>query len=188
MIKRIDKSLVLSSTNLKLRIPSVEDFDHIFSASRYEGFNDGMLWDPPKNKEELIKPFHKGIKAWEEGKAFGFTIEKKKTMEFLGRISIRETEIEDRWNIGFWTHPAQQKQGIMTEAVRVILKFGFEQLYANSIEACHAIWNTGSEKVLTSNGMKFITFIEKGFQKKGRWVSENLLAIEKEEWTRSYSK
>ena len=184
---RIDKSIVLTSKNLKLRIPSVDDFDHIFSATRFEGFNDGMLWDPPNSKEELIKPLHNGIKAWEQGKAFSFTIEKKTRSEFLGRISIRMTDIKDRWNIGFWTHPIHQKKGVMTEAVGVILKFGFEQLHANSIEACHAVWNTGSEKVLKSNGMTFINYIEKGFKKNGQWVDENLLAIDKEEWTKSSS-
>lgn len=181
----IDKSTVLTSKNLKLSIPSIEDFDHIFSATRYEGFNDGMLWDPPVSKEELITPLRNGVKAWEEGNAFSFTIENITTSEFLGRISIRKTKIKDRWNIGFWTHPVHQKQGIMTEAVGVILKFGFEQLHANCIEACHAVWNTGSEKVLKSNGMNFIRFIEKGFEKKGKWVSEHLLAIEKQEWSAS---
>lgn len=86
------------------------------------------------------------------------------------------------WNIGFWTHPESQRQGIMTESVHAILRFGFEELLATRIEACHAIWNKASEKVLERNGMKFVRYIPQGFKKKGQWIDENLLAINKEEW------
>ena len=161
----------------------MEDIPHIFSATRYEGFNDGMVWEAPKNSEELIEPYHRGIKAWEEGKGYGFTIEDKETREFLGKISIRNTEIKDRWNVGFWTHPEHQKKGIMTEGLGGIIEFGFKSLGARAIDACHAIWNKGSEKVLKRNGMKFVEYLEKGFRKNGKWVEQNLLAINREEWS-----
>ena len=182
MSNQIDKAIILETKKLKLRIPSQEDMPHIFSATRYEGFNDGMLWEAPKDMEELIEPFHRGIRAWEEGRGYNFTIEDKQENNFLGRISIRKTEQEDRWNVGFWTHPVHQNKGIMTEALSAVLKFGFEKLNAETIEACHAIWNEASEKVLKRNGMKFEQYLEKGFQKNGKWVEENLLAIHKNEW------
>ena len=178
----LEKTTILETVNLKLRFPSLEDLPYIFSATRYEGFNDGLLWEAPKNKEELIEPHYSGIKAWEEGKEYAFTIEDKETTEFLGRISIRKTEIKDRWNVGFWTHPKHQKKGVMTEGLRIVIEFGFERLGAKTIEACHAIWNKGSEKVLKRNGMKFSEILEKGYRKNGKWKEENLLTISKEEW------
>ena len=183
----IHKSIVLESKNLRLRFPALEDLPFIFSATRTSGFNDGMLWDPPKSEEELIIPYHNGIKAWEEGKDFAFTIENNLTSDFLGRISIRKTKLDDRWNIGFWTHPDHQGKGIMTEAVQLILKFGFEQLEAKTIESCHALWNKASEKVLIRNGLKFEFYLEKGFMKKGKWVEEHLLSISRDEWLASQS-
>jgi ribosomal-protein-alanine N-acetyltransferase len=178
----IARTIILESEHLRLRIPSLEDIPHIFSATRYAGFNDGILWEAPNSQEELIEPYHNSIKAWEEGKGYGFTIEDKETSEFLGRISIRKTETEDRWNVGFWTHPEHQKKGIMTASLRLILEFGFDRLNADVIESSHAIWNKASEHVLKRNGMKFIAYREKGLQKNGNWVDENLLAIAKEEW------
>ena len=70
----------------------------------------------------------------------------------------------------------------MSKSLKAIMKFGFETLNAEVIEAYHAIWNKSSEKVLKKNGMKFISYVEKGFKKNGIWVEENLLAIEKNEW------
>ena len=62
---------------------------------------------------------------------------------------------EQVWNVGFWTHPDSQSQGIMTEVLSGILKFGFEDLSAVRIEACHVIWNKASEKVLKKNGFEY---------------------------------
>jgi len=55
-------------------------------------------------------------------------------------------------------------------------------LSATRLEACHAIWNKGSEKVLKRNGMRFVKYIEKGYLKKGKWIDENLVVIDKEDW------
>ncbi len=42
----------------------------------------------------------------------------------------------------------------MTEALGGILKFGFEELSATQIEACHSLWNRGSEKVFRNRNPK----------------------------------
>lgn len=178
----LPKSLEIETPHLRLRIPCLEDIPFVFTASQHPGFTDGMLWEPPQNEAELIAPYQRGVKAWEKGKGYGFTIERKTTEEFLGRISIRRTPQEGLWNIGFWTHPDHQGQGIMSEAVKAIIDLGFSHLQAREIEACYALWNKASERVLQKNGMSFVRFIEEGFMKAGKWEAENLFSIKKENW------
>ncbi|PHN07873.1 GNAT family N-acetyltransferase [Flavilitoribacter nigricans] len=175
-------NFTLETLRLRLGMPAPEDLPFIFSASRYPGFTDGMLWYPPENMEELEEPLQRAISAWERGEAYAFTIADKHTSDFYGRISIRPTSEAGGWNIGFWTHPDHQGKGIMSEAVGAVIEFGFTQLQAREIEACHAIWNKASERVLQKNGMRLVRYIEKGFKKHGKWVDENLLAISREEW------
>jgi ribosomal-protein-alanine N-acetyltransferase len=177
----LPKSLTLETPRLRLRIPALDDLPFVFSASRQPGFTDGMLWEPPQDESELIAPYQRGIKAWEEGTSYGFTIEDKISGTFLGRISIRKTDQVDLWDIGFWTHPEQQGQGYMSEAVGAIIHFGFERLNAREIQACHALWNKASARVLEKNGMRFVRYIEKGFKKRGEWVAENLLAVSRDD-------
>lgn len=177
-------SYQLETNRLLLRIPNESDFPHIFSATRYKGFNDGMPWEPPKDMEELKKPLANTIYNWENGEDFSFSIDDKNSGEFLGRISIRKEDEYHVWNIGFWTHPKHQGKGIMTEACEAILDLGFNVLSAKRIEACHAIWNKASEKVLKKNGMEFKEYIAQGFMKNGAWVEENLLVIHLEEWNK----
>ena len=178
----IGESFTLETARFLLRIPHEKDFPAIFSATRYEGFNDGMLWDPPKHIDELKAPLERALQAWEEGKAFQFTITRKPHDQLIGRISIRNLGEAQVWDVGFWTHPEAQNKGVMTETLGAVLRFGFETLQAERIEGAHAVWNKASEKVMKNNGMQFVRYIEQAFQKKGLWVAENMLAIQREDW------
>jgi [ribosomal protein S5]-alanine N-acetyltransferase len=178
----IPKDFTIQTARCLLRYPWKDDIPHVFSATRIVGFTDGMVWEPPGNIDELYKPLQENLLAWEAGTAFVFTITALHSKTFIGRISIRQSEQMDVWNIGFWTHPEHQRQGYMTESAQALMDFGFNQLGAIRIEASHAIWNKGSQRVLEKIGMKFVGYIPQGFQKKGQWVEENRMAITKEEW------
>jgi len=167
----------LLTPRCRLRLPNETDIPHVFSATRYTGFNDGMLWEPPSSKEELWEPLKRSLRAWSAGEAFTFTIEKEADHEFFGRISIRPTNDPEVWNIGFWTHPKHQRQGLMTEAARAVIDFGFGTLGAKAVEARHATWNTPSRKTLERVGMKEVGYIARGFQKHGVWVDEYLMRV-----------
>ncbi len=184
MQTKIPTTHQLKTPRFLLRIPNKADIPFVFSATRFEGFNDGMVWNPPEKIEDLHEPLQNNIKAWEAGKGYAFTITEKEDGKPLGRISIRKTNKANRWNVGFWTHPESQKKGVMTEALKAVLNFGFEELSATEIEACHALWNKASEKVLLRNGMKFERYLAEGFQKNGQWIEENLLVIDSKQWNK----
>ena len=181
----IPKDFTINTERLLLRIPHLEDIPFIVSATRFEGFNDGMLWEPPASGDELIAPFEKNIIAWENNSAFSFTITSKNSSSLIGRISIRQEPEKNVWNIGFWTHPDFQNKGYMSESTLAIFSFGFTKLHAERIIANHAIWNKASEQVLKKCGMTFKQYIEKGFLKHGKWVDENQLEITKQDWLKS---
>jgi ribosomal-protein-alanine N-acetyltransferase len=172
----------LKSPVICLRQPSEADVPHVFSATRFPGFNDGMLWEPPEHRDEILAVLPRTLKAWAEGRGFAFSIYAIEDDAFLGRISIRAIPDSLVWNVGFWTHPLQQGKGIMTQALALILEFGFQTLKAQRIEAEYATWNIASERVLQKNGFHFIKHIPQGFQKDGKWVAENAMALLLADW------
>ena len=174
----------IETPRCRLRAPAAADLPHIFEATRYPGFNEGMLWDPPDTPDELHEPFRRSLAAWQAAEAFSFSIDLRASGTFVGRISIRPTDEPHRWNIGFWLHPQHQGNGYMREAAAAILRFGFEMLGAEAIEACYATWNTPSERVLKAIGMTFETHLPHGFKKRGAWVAEHLMAISRQSWQR----
>lgn len=171
-------TFTLETSRYRLRQPNASDIPHIFSATRFPGFNDGMQWDPPRDISEMTAPLERSLIRWEKGESYTFTIVGKTDDTLLGRIEIRQTDQENVWNVGFWTHPTIQNQGLMSEALRAILQFGFQTLRATRIEAAYATWNLASEKVLHKNGFQFVRHLPRGFQKKGEWVAENEVAID----------
>ncbi|MBO3459145.1 GNAT family N-acetyltransferase [Aetokthonos hydrillicola Thurmond2011] len=180
---RIPLTYQIRTERCNLKCVDKRDIPYVFSATRFQGFNDGMPWEAPESIEELHESLQRSLQAWESGLGYTFTILCVNTGTFLGRISIRKHHAEeDVWNLGFWTHPEHQSKGYMTEAAQAILEFGFIVLEANRIEAHHALWNISSEKVLKRIGMKFVKYVPQGFQKRGEWVEANLLAIERKDW------
>jgi [ribosomal protein S5]-alanine N-acetyltransferase len=165
-----------------LRRPSVADLPHVFAATRFAGFNDGMQWEPPASIDELVEPLRENLLAWDSGSMFALTIADRSSNILLGRIGIRQTSRVATWNLGFWTHPEHQGQGYMTEAVTAILTFGFAELGAVQIEASYALWNKSSRRVLEKVGMKFSAYLPHAFQKQGRWIEANKMSITRREW------
>ena len=178
----LPKDYRIETARCTLRIVSEEDIPHVFSASQFEGFTDGMLWEPPKKEKELLGNIQKSSSAWERGKDYSFTIIDSHTNNFIGRVSIRKKEEVALWDVGFWTHPDQQNKGYMSEALAAILKLGFTKLEAENIQAAHATWNKASRAVLEKNGFKFKAVLPQGFKKKGKWIEENQLSISKSDW------
>lgn len=87
----LSPDIILETDRCKIRQIKKEDIAFIFSATRYKGFNDGLLWDAPKSEDELIEGYEQRVtKAWNEGKSYAFIICSKEKDKPLGGINIRK--------------------------------------------------------------------------------------------------
>ena len=177
-MKSIPINTILQTERLQLRAVSHSDIDLAWSASRRPGFNDGMVWDPPKSKEDLVPITEKNLIAWKEGKSFTFAIDLSEAHRPIGRIAIRCEDDPDVWNIGFWIHPDYWGNGYATEAARAVIEFGIVELAASKITTAHAIFNTPSKRVIEKLGFRFTGENPCGFLKQGKPVPEYEYAIE----------
>jgi [ribosomal protein S5]-alanine N-acetyltransferase len=98
-----------------------------------------------------------------EGINWGITI--KGNSKLIGIIGHYRIKSEDyRSEIGYMLLPDFEGKGLMTEAINVVLKYGFEDLKLHSTEAIIDPRNKSSERVLQKNGMiKEAHLIENGF-------------------------
>ena len=182
MCETLSLTLTLTTPRLKLRAPSADDIPHIFDATRTAGFNDGMLWEPPSSADELHEPLARNLEQWRQGRAYTFSFVRTNDEAIIGRISLRQTDVEDIWDIGYFCHPKHQGQGYTTEALAAVLELGFTKLSATHIEAWHATWNIASRRVLEKLGMKFVEHLDQGYQKRGKWVAEDRVRLSKADW------
>lgn len=89
--------------------------------------------------------------------------------------------------LGYYLDERYNGCGIMSAAVRLVLKFGFEELKLHRIEAGAMERNAGSVHVLKKNG-----FIVEGTNRKNvninhRWEDHLMLAVLKEEWEEQFN-
>ncbi len=184
----ISQDFTIETARCRLRRSTVEDLPAIFEATTSPRFHDGMDSEAPKAIEDLDEPLQENSLAWDAGRLYSFTIADIATNHLLGRIGIHRNKREGLWNLGFWTHPAHQGQGYMTEAVIAIIAFGFDRLDATYIEASYALWNKSSKRVMEKAGMRFMGYIPHAFQKRGRWIEANKMRIARQEWLKSAQK
>lgn len=182
MSMTIPTSETIRTKRCRLRYVSEDDIPHVWSASRVAGFNDGMRWDPPKEIEELYEPLRRNQEAWVKGMCYTWTIEKRDTGDFLGRIDIRQEPAHGTWSIGFWIYPEQQGNGYATEAAKALIDFGFSRLKARVISAAHAKWNVSSRRVMEKVGMRLVGENPCGFKKSGKCVEEFEYEIKVNDW------
>ena len=84
---------VIYTDNCLLRFVSEQDIQYVWSACRYEGFNDGMIWDPPNSMDDLLSEYQKNLHNWQKGSAFNWAIENDISNDFLDRIELRKNII-----------------------------------------------------------------------------------------------
>jgi ribosomal-protein-alanine N-acetyltransferase len=172
----------IETARCRLRRSVSADLPAIFEATTSPRFHAGMDSEAPARIEDLYEPLQENILAWKAGKLYSFTIADRDSDNLLGRIGINRNRREGIWNLGFWTHPAYQGQGYMTESVIAIISFGFDRLDATQIEASYALWNKSSKRVLEKAGLRFVGYIPHAFRKRGRWVEANKMRITRQEW------
>ncbi|GAA0355176.1 GNAT family N-acetyltransferase [Bacillus horti] len=73
-------------------------------------------------------------------------------------------------------------KGFMSEAVQAVLKFGFEQMELNRIEARCMLGNVGSERVMQKAGMTFEGILREQMYAKEQFHDLKLYAILKRDW------
>lgn len=84
--------------------------------------------------------------------------------------------------IGYELHPADQGQGIMTEALSAVLAFGFNELGLHRIEANPLADNAASRGLLFKLGFTFEGNLRQRVYFRGRFRDQYYFGFLKEEW------
>ena len=78
--------------------------------------------------------------------------------------------------IGYWLGKNYRGQGIMTEAVKLVTKYGFDKLKLRRIYAFAFLWNKASATVLKNNGFKYEGKLRKHVKKDSKFLDDLLFA------------
>ncbi len=173
----------LTTERLTLRKLRLSDARDLFSYASDPEVARHVLWETHKNLSQsrrflwgAIRQYHKGLPA-----SYGIVLNKDGKM--IGTIGFMWVNTDHKSaEIGYSLSREYWNQGIMTEALKELIRFGFEDLLLNRIEAQHELDNPASGRVMIKSGMTKEGVMRQRLINKGKKVDVAVYAILQSEW------
>jgi RimJ/RimL family protein N-acetyltransferase len=179
----MSKQNILKTRRLQFRPPEPSDAPAIQKAASRREISDTMISIPhPYPIGEAERYIYRQEKEREAGHAFTFLIEEK-TEGFCGLIELRAIDhIHSQGELSFWLKVEVWGRGYMSEAVRELIRFGFEDKGLNRLYAYHMLRNPATAHVLEKNGFRQEGLLRQRVIKWGKFEDVALWAILKDDW------
>jgi len=143
----------LESNRLLLRRIIETDVDEIFELRSNPETMKFIPRPLAKTKEDALEHLETIDKNIENNKGINWAITLKGNPKLIGIIGHYRLQPENhRCEIGYMILPQYNGQGIVSEAIKLVLEYGFDDLQMHSIEAVIDPENRASERVLQKNG------------------------------------
>ena len=107
---------------------------------------------PPDAASEFVKLCQE---RWALDEAYVFAIIDIGMDAFVGTIGIHLDATHNCADVGYWIGKPYWGRGLATAALRLVIKFGFEKLHLNRIEAGHFSENPASGRVMEKASMRY---------------------------------
>lgn len=150
-------TVTIETERLILRRFREEDSEKAYANwMRDEAVTKYLRWPPHPSVEVSRSIIKEWVKAYDEEDFYQWVIEVKAIQEPIGTISVvRQNERVGSMDIGYCIGSKWWHQGIVTEAFKAIIKFLFEEVKVNRIEALHDTNNPNSGKVMRKCGLTY---------------------------------
>jgi ribosomal-protein-alanine N-acetyltransferase len=111
-------------------------------------------------------------------------LEHKAGGKFIGTCGYVDwSPYHARAEVGYAMSRNYWGQGLMTEAVRAVFRFGFQRMMLNRVEARCMIENVASARVMEKCGMRYEGILREHMYAKGRYDDLKIYSILRREWT-----
>lgn len=115
---------------------------------------------------------------WDAGKSLRFAIRSNETGKFLGVVSLDNcVHLHRNCDLGYWLRTESTGQGLMTEAARLCITFGFQTLGLRRIRCAAARENAASLRVINKLGFQFEGYARQAELVGDRWVDHAVFSL-----------
>ena len=168
----------LETPRLILRRIAMSDAKDIFAYSADEEVARHVLWTAQKSLSEAKAYCKYMMRRYRNDEPASWGIEWKATGQIIGTIGFMWIQKENASaEVGYSLSRAFWNQGIMTEALKELIRYGFRSMNLNRIEAQHETENPASGAVMRKCGMRREGTLRQRLLNKGRFVDVELYAI-----------
>lgn len=175
----------LESDRIVLRRLCMRDAPDVFDYSRDAQVARHVLWSAHATLSESRSYIRYMLRRYRLGEPSSWGIVWKETGRVIGTIGFMWIQEENASaEVGYSLARPFWNRGIMTEALSMVLDFGFRRLGLNRIEAQHETDNPASGAVMRKAGMLYEGTLRQRLCNKGKFVDVALYAALRSEFLR----
>ncbi|WP_435925579.1 GNAT family N-acetyltransferase [Paenibacillus sp. DYY-L-2] len=164
----------------KLTSADARDLFHYFSNDEVTKYYDLDSFVELRQAEDLIQTWNR---RYMEKKGFRWAITVKPNNKVIGTCGYHNWSKEHyKAEIGYELNPAYWRQGVMTEVLQEVLRFGFEDLGLNRIEAFIDPDNIRSRYLLEKTGFHEEGYLKQCFFEKNQFMDAVLFSLLKHQY------
>ena len=173
----------IETDRLYLRPLKMADDRDMYEYARDPEVSRHVLWDAHRSIWDTRRFLRFARGQYRRGFPGSFAVELKESGRMIGTIGFMWVNPDFKSaEVGYSLSRAYWNRGIMTEALQATLRFGFEELRLNRIEAQHDTQNPASGKVMVHCGMQYEGIMRQRVVNKGRFCDVAMYAILKSDW------
>lgn len=143
----------LETARLVLKTPVEEDAAAIVAVASDWRVAQTTLVPHPYALSDAIAWIARARESWQKHGLGDLVIVTRQGQAFVGAIGLRPTAVEGHATTGYWFCPSVWGRGFATEALREVIRYGFEVRRLARIEANYLLENPASGRVMEKVGM-----------------------------------
>ena len=175
----------LVTPRLRLRRLTMRDAQDIYRYSRDPEVARHVLWDPHRSIGDSRAYLRYMLRRYRSHEPASWGIEYLETGRIIGTIGFMWIQEDNNAaEVGYSLARDCWGKGIMTEALRAVLQYGFDEMNLNRIEAQHETTNPASGAVMRKCHMQHEGTLRSRLFNKGRYVDVELYAILRRDFNR----
>jgi ribosomal-protein-alanine N-acetyltransferase len=176
-------SMAIDTPRLTLRPARMHDAQDMYDYSKDPEVALHVLWDAHRSIRETRSVLRRMIRDYRCAPPFTYVIEYKREHRVIGTIGLMNyNRVNRSAEVGYSLSRDYWNRGLMSEALTAMLKYCFEELRLNRVEAQHEVENPASGAVMRHAGMRREGRLRKRIYNKGHFHDMELYAILKEEF------
>jgi ribosomal-protein-alanine N-acetyltransferase len=130
-----------------------------------------LSWPTHKSIDDTKNILSKWINSYSKNDFYRWAIVLKEINEQIGTISVTHQDNKCKMiTVGYFLGKRWWSKGIATEALNAIIKFFFEEVNANRVEAWYTPNNLNSGKVMAKCGMKYEGHLSQACSSRTRFI------------------
>lgn len=177
---------VLETERLKLRKLSMRDASDIFEYASIPEVAENVTWSYHRNISDTLYFLKYVTQQYKDGIPSPWGIVHKESNKIIGTIGFHIWVLAYKYaEAGFAISNKYWNNGYTTEAFKEVIKFGFQKLNLNRIEATCKLNNFASEKVMIKCGLTYEGIMREKLFAKGEFHDLKLYSILKSEWLKN---